>query len=404
MKKIIRIKNEGEYMKKALVVGGNSGIGLAITLKLIDLEYHHIYIVGKDEPQLQDIPTEYKTLFQAKTSFKKLNLITEDYNIFRDICDIDTLIITAGFGRVARFDELEDAEISNLIKCNFLGITQIIKGYYSQIRSHKSFYCAIMGSIAGHLVSPLFPIYGASKAGLCHFIENINAELMHDGYQNRILDISPGSIKGTNFNGQGNNLDIILQLANDILNRMFAREILYIPDYDKTYKAVLEKYHNDPIGYGIESYDYKLQSGRSSSKPQLIVGYLSGTFDLFHIGHLNLLRRAKQECDYLIVGVHASGAWKGKDTYIPFEERKAIVESIRYVDKVVESYKEDSEAYDALKFNRLFVGSDYKGTERFRKYEEYFKGKNVEIIYFPYTMSTSSTQLREAITKSINKK
>ena len=128
------------------------------------------------------------------------------------------------------------------------------------------------------------------------------------------------------------------------------------------------------------------------------MGYLSGTFDLFHIGHLNLLKRAKAECDYLIVGVHRSGSWKGKETYIPFEERCKILESNRYVDRVVESPNEDSDAWNLFHYDKLFVGSDYEGTERFKRYEALLEGK-AQIIYFPYTKSTSSTQLRDAIGK-----
>ena len=129
------------------------------------------------------------------------------------------------------------------------------------------------------------------------------------------------------------------------------------------------------------------------------VGYTTGVFDLFHIGHLNILRRAKEQCDYLIVGVHKSGAWKGKETYIPFEERRTIVESIKYVDKAIESFPEDADAHAVYRYNKLFVGSDYKGSERFLRYEEFFKDKGVEIVYFPYTKGTSSTQLRDKLSK-----
>ena len=89
----------------------------------------------------------------------------------------------------------------------------------------------------------------------------------------------------------------------------------------------------------------------------------------------NLLRRAKAQCDYLIVGVHKSGAWKGKETFIPFEERMQIVGSCKYVDKVVQSCKEDSDAWDFWHYDKLFIGSDYKGTERFQRYEAFFKEK-----------------------------
>lgn len=128
------------------------------------------------------------------------------------------------------------------------------------------------------------------------------------------------------------------------------------------------------------------------------IGYLSGTFDLFHVGHLNLLRRAKDACDYLIVGINADASHKGKQTFIPFEERLEIVGAIKYVDKAVPACKEDSEAWEVWHYAKLFVGSDYKGSERFNRYEEYFADKGVEIVYFPYTQGTSSTQIRECIT------
>ncbi len=382
-------------MKKALVVGGNSGIGLAICLKLLDRNYDHIYIAGKEEPRPDDLAPSVLDRFLRKTSFTRVNLISEDYSFLERITDIDTLVITAGFGRVAPAQELTDAEVRNSVRVNLLGCMQIIRHYYGKIRANTPFYCAVMGSIAGHIASPLFSVYGATKAGLCAFIENLNTELAHEGCPNRILDVSPGSLKGTNFSGGGNRLELVSPVAEQILDRMFASEPLFIPDYDSVYRNVLERYRTDPIKFGVESYDYKIP--RITHKPQVVVGYLSGTFDLFHIGHLNLIRRAKEQCDYLIVGVHKSGAWKGKETYIPFEERMDIVRNIRYVDQVIESFTEDSDAWDALHFDRLFVGSDYKGTERFNRYEAYFADKCVEIVYFPYTQSTSSTQLRGAI-------
>lgn len=128
-----------------------------------------------------------------------------------------------------------------------------------------------------------------------------------------------------------------------------------------------------------------------------VTGYLSGTFDLFHVGHLNLLRRAKSLCDHLVVGVHENGARKGKETYVPLKERMKIVAACRYVDEVIPAPAEDSDAWMLYRYQRLFVGSDYLGSERFQRYEEYFKGKGVEIVYFPRTVGTSSTQLRRAL-------
>ena len=384
-------------MKKALIVGGNSGIGLSICKNLLH-SYDHIYIVGKDEPAMYAISDDLRRDFEEKTSFFKLNFINGDFSIFDQINDIDTLVITVGFGRVALFENLLEAEVKNLIDVNFDAVVRIIKKYYSYIKSDIPFYTAVIGSIAGHVSSPYFSVYGAAKSGLCHFIENINAELSASGIKNRILDVSPGSLQGTSFNGGKNDLSLLDDIAWKIIDRMYAKDTLYIPQYDEVYKNIIEKYKFEPEKFAEESYAYKEQSGRISDTPQIVVGYLSGTFDLFHIGHLNLLKRAKQHCDYLIVGVHNNGSWKGKETFIPFEERCEILRNIKFVDKVVESPVEDSDAWEQFHYHKLFVGSDYKGTERFKRYENMFKDK-VEIIYFPYTKGTSSTQLRELVTK-----
>ena len=112
-----------------------------------------------------------------------------------------------------------------------------------------------------------------------------------------------------------------------------------------------------------------------------------------------MLRRAKQYCDYLVVGVHKDASHKGKSAYIPWEERVDIVRNIKYVDEVIMSEPEDSDVWikGIVKYDYLFVGSDYQGSERFNRYEDYFKDKGVKIIYFPYTKGTSSTQLRTAL-------
>lgn len=131
-----------------------------------------------------------------------------------------------------------------------------------------------------------------------------------------------------------------------------------------------------------------------------IIGYTTGVFDLFHIGHLNILKKAKENCDYLIVGVTVDElvSYKGKKAFIPFEERAAIVEAIKYVDKVVPQTSMDKmEAWKKLKFNRMFVGDDWKGTDTWNHWEEEFKKVGVDIVYFPYTKQTSSTELREAL-------
>lgn len=131
------------------------------------------------------------------------------------------------------------------------------------------------------------------------------------------------------------------------------------------------------------------------------VGYTTGVFDMFHIGHLNILRRAKKQCDYLIVGVSTDELvkeYKNKTPIIPFEERAEIVQSIDCVDRVIAQENRDKyEAWRELKFDVMFVGDDWKGKPLFMKVEEEFKKVGVDVVYFPYTKDTSSTILREKL-------
>lgn len=132
------------------------------------------------------------------------------------------------------------------------------------------------------------------------------------------------------------------------------------------------------------------------------IGYTTGVFDLFHIGHLNILKKAKELCEYLIVGVTIDElvSYKGKTAFIPFSERIEIVSSIKYVDLAVPQDTMDKmTAWNIHKFDAMFVGSDWKGTAKWNQFEDEFKKVNVDIVYFPYTEKTSSTQLRDALAK-----
>ena len=381
-------------MKKALVIGGSSGIGLAVAKKLIDTGYQ-LDILARHEPEKGVLP-------EGRYSHHYCDLLDLDEDLITSFAsdpELSLLMITAGIGRVADFEYFHTAEIDHIMTVNATSTIRILRLFYDRIRGMDSFYCGVMGSISGWMSSPMAAVYAASKAAVCRFIESVNIELEIAGTENRILNVSPASFKGSRFNGGENRLELLEGLADEITEHIFSRDTLYIPQYEETFKAVLERYKNDPHEYGLYSYRFKQRSDRVMNEKKVVIGYLSGTFDLFHIGHLNLLRRAKQQCDYLIVGVHKSGAWKGKETFIPFEERKEIIAACRYVDKVVDAPDEDSDAWDLLRFDRLFVGSDYQGTERFQRYEQYFRDKGVEIVYFPYTKTTSSTQIRDLIVK-----
>jgi glycerol-3-phosphate cytidylyltransferase len=133
---------------------------------------------------------------------------------------------------------------------------------------------------------------------------------------------------------------------------------------------------------------------------KMIIGYILGIFDLFHIGHLNIIKKSKQQCDYLIVGVLKDDfiVYKDRKTVIEFNERIEIVRSIKYVDKAVPLEDMDKvEAWKKYKFNKMFVGDDWKNTKRWIEVEKQFHDLNVEIIYFPYTKSTSSTLINQTL-------
>lgn len=378
-------------VKTALVIGGASGIGLAVALQLA-LVYDKVIIADRKK-------SESKLPFNITE--REVDLLTTDFKWLVEFTNIDALFFSAGFGRVAPFEFIKQKEIDNSFVVNTISVFKVLNYFMPRLKSGRPFYCGIMVSIAGRIASPLFSIYSATKAALFRGIEAINTELKMAGGVNRVLEVSPGSINGTSFNGGLTQIDKITELAKSIVEAMESHETLLIPDYDNVFKGVINRYVVNPDKFADESFLYKMKANRLQLKPQLTVGYLSGTFDLFHIGHLNLLKRARQYCDYLVVGVHKDASHKGKETFIPFEERKEIVRNIKYVDDVIESEKEDSDVYtkEIVKYDKLFVGSDYKGTDRFNRYEEYFKDKGVEIIYFPYTKGTSSTQLRNAINK-----
>ena len=378
-------------MKKAIVIGGSNGIGLAVCANLSKKGYA-VTIFDKQEPQAELLP--------APCAYEHCDLrflSEEQFTPWAEDPELELVFLSAGFGRVADFEYHHGAEIHNMMEVNAASPLRLLRVFYPRVLGQERFCCGIMGSISGLLSSPMTAVYAASKAAVCRFVESVNIELEEKGSPNRILNVSPGSFRGSRFNGGENDLSLLEGLAEQIVENLLAGETLLIPDYEKTFRGVLERYQADPHAFGLSSYQYKLASGRANNEKKVVIGYLSGTFDLFHVGNLNLLRRAKAECDYLIVGVHRSGAWKGKETFISFEDRMAVVGACRFVDKVVPSCAEDSDAWDLWHYDKLFVGSDYEGTDRFRSYEEYFKDKGVKIVYFPYTQSTSSTQIRNQI-------
>ena len=246
-------------MKRVLIVGGANGIGLSIGKILASRdEVERVYIVDKArlKPDYQD---------DKITSFQ-FDLTHSDYSIFDQFTDIDGLMITAGFGHLALFDDIPEELIPAYFNVNTIAVIRVIKHFYDKLLGDKDFFCGVMVSIAGFMSSPFFSLYGATKAALKIFIESVNVELYKAGTTNRILNVSPGSIKGTSFNQGQTDLTLITPLATEIISHLEHKNDLFIPDYDSVYKTVLANYYKDFRAEGLHSYEYKIKSGRVKGK------------------------------------------------------------------------------------------------------------------------------------------
>ena len=137
----------------------------------------------------------------------------------------------------------------------------------------------------------------------------------------------------------------------------------------------------------------------------MVIGYTTGVFDLFHVGHLNILRNAKSMCDRLIVGVTTDDLvlYKNKRSVISFEERIELVRACKYVDLAVAQESMDKlDAYNRYKFDVMFVGDDWYKSDKWQEFDEEFTTRDVRVVYFPYTKSTSSTLINETLKKLRN--
>lgn len=186
----------------------------------------------------------------------------------------------------------------------------------------------------------------------------------------------------------------------------------------KNYTAVMEQLTEMGIS-DFSVYDANLTYTRlvkhnsysgnnlNKEKKKYNVGYIAGVFDLFHIGHLNLFKRAKEQCNYLIVGVVTDdGVIQRKHTnpYIPFEERIELVRSCKYVDEAVEiplGYYDTDEAYRRYQFDVQFSGSDYADSPTWLARREFLRKKGSDLVFFPYTQSTSSTKIKNLINEKL---
>lgn len=133
----------------------------------------------------------------------------------------------------------------------------------------------------------------------------------------------------------------------------------------------------------------------------MVIGYTQGTFDMFHIGHLNLLKNAKAQCDFLVVGVNSDelvNQYKNKSVIVPLAERMDIVGAIKFVDRVIKCDTLDKEvAFEKIRFQKIFIGDDWKGNPRWEETGKIMKSLGAELVYLPHTQGTSSTMLRNKL-------
>lgn len=242
-------------IQRILVVGGANGIGLAIAHEMANREStEKVYVVDK-APLMEEYAHPKIQAFQ-------FDLTSEDYSFFDRFDDIDALMITAGFGKLSLFKDVPENYIMNSFNVNTIPVMRLVHKFYGKLEAKENFYCGVMVSIAGFMSSPFFAVYGATKAALKIFIESVNVELSKAGTSNRILNVSPGSLKGTSFSNGKTDLSITAPMANAIIAHLEAKDDLFIPQYEEVFKEVLERYHRDFRAEGEHSYDYKLNSGR----------------------------------------------------------------------------------------------------------------------------------------------
>ena len=200
-------------IKRILIVGGANGIGLSIAKVLTARdEVERVYIVDK-----APLAEEH---CEGKIESFQFDLTSEDYTIFDQFADIDGLMITAGFGRLSLFKDIPEQMISTYFNVNTIAVIRVIKHFYDRLLSKEDFYCGVMVSITGFMSSPFFSLYGATKAALKIFIESVNVELLKAGTTNRILNVSPGNIKGTSFYHDKTDLSLIDPLAKEIIENL----------------------------------------------------------------------------------------------------------------------------------------------------------------------------------------
>lgn len=353
--------------------------------------------IGQTVIEILTSADEKHEIIKFSRSESNLN-ITKDFDFEKFIdtlesAELDVIINCVGIGRIMDFGNTKRADLES----DFVVNAEFPAQVFFNINRFRSLKFALnFSSVSADLPSPLFASYSASKAYISKVIETINAENFIAKNDVIITDAHLFNFKSSrNFSG-GNNESTAddISRVKKAIDAMFERKAVY---YEAAFTDVLKKKVESPQEFITKSFGDKFDRMKLfSSKSK--VGYLTGSFDAMHFGHINLIRRASKMCDKLIIGIHESGERKNVDFLHSLSERIENLKSLRFVTDVVITSGEDDKDWELVKYDTLFVGSDYQGTQRFKKYEITLKGKS-NIVYLPRTEGVSSTQIRKKISE-----
>lgn len=236
-------------MDRIVIFGGTSGLGLSLAIELRQrFNKSNILIVGRNKPD------EFCDRYNL--NFHKIDLSSLNNN-WKFCQNSNYIIYTSGVGKISKFDEIEDKDINKTISINATNVIQLINSKKKELKSLDDCKISVVTSIASKIPSPLFAIYGATKAMVSSYISSINIELKKEGFKNQVIEIAPGYIEGTSFYGKKTDLEKLHNISKTILDNIDKNKNLIIPENEKMYLEIIKRAQKNPFEFGSESYDYK---------------------------------------------------------------------------------------------------------------------------------------------------
>lgn len=235
--------------KQIMIIGGTSGLGLAIARQLLNNHScERVVVTGRWEPRIGILDPRLEYIKQNLSNFENWDFATQ----------FDVIIFCAGIGRIGHFNELNTDEIVNTMQINSIAPIIMINKLSDKLISSKDFRLAVITSVSAKLVSPLFSVYSATKSCISSYIQSVNVELEKLGTKNRITEIAPGYIEGTGFYKKQTQLELLDGIADKIIEAIFKRQRFIIPENSDRYEEIIKECNDDNEAFGSRSYDYKI--------------------------------------------------------------------------------------------------------------------------------------------------